>query len=392
MATIRRHVELPCFVLCLLLLALPSLSTASEAQSPSFEQVGHQIAAVMQERDEGAFMRLLNFRRLAERIADTMVESEKDREDFVRGFTRTAGPDNFAKAVFVNLQQRDDVRLKFMRMVDRDRERRALVRLDMGDAGFDYMEFVLEADSTGTPKIVDWYSLSTGELLSVSVGGLSRLLVDPAPGLLKTFFGVQALDAEAVKRLRRVSELRSKGQWKEAYFEMEKLPPEIANSRLILTQRAGLASALGDDDLYRSALEQLAQRYADQPSTAFMLIDHYLYKQDYDRCLQSIGYMEKRVGQDGLTYMLRANIHLLAKQLDESVRNAREGIRVEPDFAGPYFSLIEVLIAQERFPEAVEAFQDMETKFGYEFSSELLEAEPTYAKFVASDAYKKWKH
>jgi hypothetical protein len=353
--------------------------------------VGHEIAAAMQERDEEAFVALLDFPRLARRIAATVVDTEKEREDFARGLQRGTNASRFSKAVFSNLKQREEIAAKYMRVVDRGQDRRALVRLDMGDSGFDYMEFVLEADASGALKIVDWYSLSTGELVSASVGGLSRLLVDPAPSLLKSVFGLQTIDEETVKRLKNISQLRAKGELKQAYFELEKLPPEISNSRLILTQRAGLASTLGDEDLYRAMLEQLALRYSDQPGTAFMLIDHYMYKQDYARCLDSIGHVEKRVGQDGMTHMLRANIHFLSKSFDEAARSAREGIRVEPDFTGAHFTLVEVLIADGRFDEAVQAFETLETEFGYEFSRELLEAEPSYAKFIASKAYKKWQ-
>lgn len=391
MVWLRGRLKLTQFISCALLLVTSLPSLAAEAQEPNLEQVGMEIETIMNARDEDAFVRMMDFQRLGYRIAATMVDTEKEREDYVRGFSKGTNAGRLSKVLFSNLKQHDNFSAKFMRDVDRGREHRALVRLNLGDLGFDYLEFVIEHDAHGMAKIVDWYALSSGELLSTSAGAMSRLLVDPAPGLLKAMFGLQTVDQATIKRIRHISDLRIKGEFKQAYLEMEKLPPEIASSRIMLTQRAGLASALGDDEAYRQMLEQLALRYADQPGTAFMLIDHYIYKQDYARCLDAIGRVEKRVGMDGMTYMLRANVHVLSNKLDEAAQNAREGVRVEPDFEGSYFSLADILVAQGKFDEAVEVFEDLQTEFGYEFSREALEAQPTYAKFVASRAFKRWQ-
>jgi thioredoxin-like negative regulator of GroEL len=377
---------------CALLTTMPvQLFAKPAAAQPSLEEIGSEIATVLNERDQQAFVRMLDLERLAYRIAATMYDSEKERQDYVRGFSSGGNADKLTRVLFAQLKNQEQVSAKFMRVVERHRDRRLLVRIDLGDMGFDYAEYVVERDALGVSKIVDWYTLSGGELISTSVGALSRLVLDPAPAFLKTLFGLQTIDQETVRRMRHISDLRVKGQFKEAYSEMDKLPPEIAGSRIILTQRVALASASGDEAMYRAALEQLAQRYADQPEAAFMLIDHHMYKQDYERCLKAIGNMEERVGVDGLTHMLRANINVLANRLDDAARSAREGVRAEPDFAGVRFTLVDILIAQEHFDEAVTEFRTLESDFGYEFSREALHAQPTYAKFVVSPAFKQWQ-
>lgn len=391
MVAIRSYVQRCLLVLGVLLSLAPSLVRAEEAKQSVLEQIGLDIAMAMDERDEEAFVELLNFERLAERIAATVVDTETERKGFVRGFVGNMTPQRFTRTVFASLNYTEGGSAKFMRAMDRAEDRRVLVRLNMGDSGFDYLEFVIEPDAAGRTRIVDWYSLSTGELLSTNVGALSRLLVDPNPSLLQSIFGIKSIDPATLKQLRYISDLRTRGDFRVAYFEMEKLPPELANSRIILTQRAGLASAFNDEERYRAMLEQLASRYSHEPATAFMLIDHYFYKQDYARCLDAIKQIEKRVGQDGMTSMLRANIYMLAKQWKEAAQSAREGIRIEPDFTGAHFTLVDALIGQEQFEEAVEQFKTLEAEFGYEFSSEAIEAEPTYAKFIKSKAYKNWR-
>lgn len=391
MASLRNRPEWIQWLLGALVLALTLPTYAKEAHQATPEQLGYDIAIAMQEGDESAFAAMLDAQKLANRISAIAMDTEAKREAYASSFLKAAGPQKFAKALFVHLKQQANLSVKFMRLVDRGPERRAMVRLNMGDSGFEYVEFVVESEAGRGARIVDWYPLTSGELISTSVGGLSRLLTDPDPHLLKTLFGLQGVDTATVNRMKQIGELRARGELKQAYLEMGKLPPEIAHSRILLTQRAGLASSLGDDDAYRKMLEELALRYSEQPGTAFMLIDHYIYKQDYARCLDAIGTVEKRVGQDGLTSMLRANVQMLANKLDDATQSVRDGIRIEPDFTDAYFTLIDLLIRKEQFAEAIEAFETLKTEFGYQFSREAIEAEPSYAKFIASRAYKAWQ-
>ena len=391
MASLRNRLEWISLILGALILAATLPSHAKEIQQATLEQFGFDIAVALQEGDQSGFAAMIDFQKLANRMSATAMDTEAKRESYARGFLKAGGPEKFSKALFVHLKQQQDLSVKFMRVVDRGSERRALVRLNMGEAGFEYLEFVVENDGRKAPRIVDWYPLTSGELISTSVGGLSRLLTDPDPHLLKTLFGLQGIDTATVDRMKHIAQLRARGELQQAYQEMGKLPPEIATSRILLTQRAALASSFGDDDAYRKTLEELALRYADQPGTAFMLIDHYMYKQDYARCLDAIGNVEKRVGQDGLTSMLRANVQMLANKVDAAAQSLRDGIRIEPDFTDAYFILVDLLIGKEQFTEAVDVFETLQTEFGYEFSREAIEAEPSYAKFIVSPAYKVWQ-
>ena len=73
-----------------------------------------------------------------------------------------------------------------MRVVTRGAETRPLLRFDYGDAGFEYIEFVIRPDAKGGVRIVDWAPLSGGELYSEVIGRMARILSDPAPGLIRT--------------------------------------------------------------------------------------------------------------------------------------------------------------------------------------------------------------
>jgi tetratricopeptide (TPR) repeat protein len=160
----------------------------------------------------------------------------------------------------------------------------------------------------------------------------------------------------------------------------------------MLAQRASLASEAGDDDGYRKMLARLEQLHGNDPAAAFMLLDHYYYTKDLDKVLQGITAIEGRVGVDGMTQMLRANIYMMLGKHAEAVTYARKAIEVEPDMNKPYFTLAQSHVALGQFAEAVKTYTTLQEDFGYEFTKENFAQDATFTKFVDSPQFKKWLH
>jgi tetratricopeptide (TPR) repeat protein len=121
-----------------------------------------------------------------------------------------------------------------------------------------------------------------------------------------------------------------------------------------------------------------------------MLLDHYFYSKDLNKCLQAISAIEKQVGADGMTHLLRANIHVTMGMYADAIADAREGIRLEPDFVNSYFTLAQAHVALGQFGEAVEVYSKLEQNFGYQFARENFVADASFGKFVASPPFRKW--
>ena len=198
------------------------------------------------------------------------------------------------------------------------------------------------------------------------------------------------MDEATLKRMKTIAELRRKGDLRGAYQEMEKLPAAIADSRVILVQRASLASEAGDDDAYRKMLARLEQLHGKDPAAAFMLLDHYFYAKDLDKCLQGIAAIESRVGVDGMTQMLRANIYMTLGKHAEAVTYARKAVEVEPDMSDAYFTLAQSHVALGQFAEAIKVYTTLQKDFGYQFTKENFAEDATFTKFIASPPFKKW--
>jgi hypothetical protein len=377
---------------CIVALGAATTAAADDPKAPSMEAVGAQLATIFNERKADTLVSMLDMTALGARVAANVFESERGRSEFARGFAKSSQPKTLVGDIFGQLDRSPGSATKFMRVVTRGAEKRPLLRFDYGDSGFEYIEFVVQADAKGGVKIVDWAPLSGGELFSEVIGRMARILSDPAPGLIQTLLGMPKIDEVTAKRMKSIAEMRRKGDLRGAYREMEKLPAAIADSRVMLAQRASLASEAGDDDGYRKMLARLEQLHGNDPAAAFMLLDHYYYTQDLDKVLQGITAIEGRVGVDGMTQMLRANIYMMLGKHAEAVTYARKAIEVEPDMNKPYFTLAQSHVALGQFAEAVKTYTTLQEDFGYEFTKENFAQDATFTKFVDSPQFKKWLH
>jgi hypothetical protein len=377
---------------CLLTLGAAASAGAAPVgqQPPNMEAIGGQLETIFNERQVDTLSSMLDLAGLGARVAASVYDNDKGRAEFVRGFMKSAQAKTLVAEFFAQLDRAPDSAVKYMRVVRRGNETRPLLRFDYGDSGFEYLEFVVQTDAKGKARIVDWAALSGGELYSEVIGRMARILTEPAPGLIQNLLGMQQIDQATLKRMKAVAELRRKGDLRGAFQEMEKLPAEIADSRVILVQRASLASEANDDAAYRRVLARLEKLHGNDPAAAFMLLDHYFYAKDVNKCLQAIAAIESRVGVDGMTQMLRSNIYMSSGMHKEAITYASKAIDIEPEMSDPYFTLAQSHVMLGQFGEAIEVYSTLQADFGYEFSEDNFAQDAAFKKFIASAQFKKW--
>lgn len=269
------------------------------------------------------------------------------------------------------------------------RPARALLRLDLGANGNDYLEFVLETRE-GRTRAVDWFVLSSGELVSVTIGSVVQMFTTTDAGLLGRMFGVERVDGKTVERLRKAGQLQRAGKYAEALIEMRQLPVAMANSRALLSAQASMAQMAKDDAEYTRVLAQLAELHSDNPATAFKLIDHYFTIQDRPNMLKALDTMEKRVGADGVTRNLRAAAYFATADYASTLKYADEAIQLEPDLMSAHDTRCSALVGLGRYADAVSDYRNLEKRFDIRFTRDVFENDPLFAKFVASPAFRGW--
>lgn len=366
--------------------AAPTAPAPLPARAPAV--IGGELIQAFNHRDEPALTDLIDMNAFGLRAAKSMYDDPGQQAAFARGLAH-AGAHNILQSYFKSLDATQGT-MKLLREVERDRQRLVLTRIDLKTKGFDWLEFVIEPDNAGRPRVVDWFQLSRGELLSVTVGALGRLLFDPNPDLIHTLLGVPKVDAEVVEQMKQIGALQRAGDYSGELVALSKLPQPIAESRRLLMVRAATASIAGQDAVYRSTLDVVAQRYGNDPAAAFMLLDHYILENQTANALHSIAVIEQRVGADGATSLLKANVYLLSGAFAPGIACAQESIRLEPQLSSGYFSLARGYVGLQDYPQAISVYRTLSSQFGYRFERRGFAAEPKYAAFVQSDAFAKW--
>lgn len=372
------------------LLAASAMAQAADnaaQRRAATEKFGVEIARAFNERDRKALNAMIDLHALATRAAEYQGLTGAEEKGFVKGAEAkglTPLVDSYFRALDTSRGK-----VTFMRVTSQTPPR-ALVRFELGNQGFNYAEYVVHIDAAGKTRAVDWFQLTTGDLMSVTLGGIGQMFSGANASLLERMFGGDHISKEDVANLAKIGEMYRNGKYAEALVILKSLKEPLASSRILLSARATAASYANLPDEYDAALAKLAAKYADDPAATFMLIDYHFKRQDTPKVLKSIDTMEKRVGVDGVTRMLRASAYMLGNDLDSALKSADEAIALESDLMAAQDTRATLLVQLGRFKEAVTAYKAMETQFGFEFTRDIFTSDPVFKQFVASAPFKAW--
>ena len=95
---------------------------------------------------------------------------------------------------------------------------------------------VIEVDVTDGPergrtRAVDWFQLTTGDLMSVTLGGVGQIFASANPNVLERLFGGEKIDRDVIASLIKVGELYRTGKYAEALTILKNMPEPLASSR-----------------------------------------------------------------------------------------------------------------------------------------------------------------
>ncbi len=361
-------------------------TAAPDKQRAAAERFGNDIARAFNERDAKALAALIDFHALAVKSAELQELSDANEKAFAQGL-ESAGFSKLSEAYFRGLDAGKGT-VQFMRVTD-SASPRSLIRFDMGDQGFNYLEFVLRTNEKGQTRTIDWYQLNTGELMSVTLASAGQLFGSNT-SFLERMFGGAKIDDATLAKIKKAGELSRAGKYAEALPLFKQLPPPIRDSRIMLLSQATTASMANLPVEYDQAISRMAQLYSDDPAAAFMLMDYHFLRKNTPEVLKSLNAMEKRVGRDGVTCLLRANAYLLTNDFVNGLKHTEESIRLEPERLSAHDTRATILVHLERYQDAVDAYRGMETDFGLQFTRDVFLGDATFAKLVDSKPFRAW--
>lgn len=370
---------------CATMLAAPAMAADQRISASDLERFGHALVTIIEGRQTSAFARLLDVHSIGIRAAAAIADSEEHRTHYQWEFVEGQGADGITRDFFEDVTP--GLSVKFIRVVERGKELSPLLRFESED-GYDYIEFLVRRSASGRDFIVDWKSLSRGVMQSELMGALAEPHVPPR--LLARLIGMNSLDEPTLERLKRIDRLRASGQYAAAYSEFGKLPPAIADSRFLLNQRRWLAKTLEDNAGFARIMVRLKQLYADDPHAAVDLLDYALHQGDHATGLRLVDTIERHLGGDAFTSLLREKAYGIAGMHAEAIASAQEAIRREPDYVAAYFRLGLAFVDSGRFAAAIEVFEVLRQGLGWEFSREYFAGFEEYRALMTSPEFNAW--
>jgi hypothetical protein len=352
-----------------------------------YDEAGHNIVASLSSGDAEAFNRVTHKKALLDRTFEGMYQ-ERHAINKVRASLDSA-LDQAGIIMSGNLEK--SARLTFVRTRPVNGEQRALIRVNMGDMGLSYLDFILGKDEQGAVKIIDWHDYAQGQLYSDSLRQALVLMLPQNEILIRKLLKISAVDTKTVEQfseLARLSRGKKYEQWLEKYKE---LPDKLKYSRIVLVTRALITSAMEYSNEYRLALKDVNRYLGDDPTLSLLLIDHYLLERDFKAAHRALDRLYNFTGGDAAIDFLRANICLAEKNYHQSTKYAQIAISQDSNFEDAYLTLLVASLYSKQYEITVNTLDHLEFNFGYEFEPDKIAGISGYEEFSRSLIFTAWK-
>ena len=317
------------------------------------------------------------------RLIDPKVKKtfREDFDEFIR--------DIFG-AEFDAAEEEGSIRAAWLGFGSRGDRGKAIVRFDLPDFQFNYHEYELRLDKNNKVIIVDFVDFMTGEKFS---DGMGETLVKMSPGknAVRKLLDVQNPSEAQVFQ---VSELLKAQRDLQAdrFFEIyENMDEEMQGQRIAVLSGVYLTRAVRDRRKMRTALKSLAEYFPDEPLYSLMLLDYYFPTRQYEKAMESLLRLQRRLGvKDSAMSARLSSAALVLDDVDAAAAYAEEAVAMEPGLELGWWAALRARTANGQFAEAVAALDVLEQQFGYTLDGAGLEKDPSLGALLRSDEYGEW--
>lgn len=363
------------------LLLVPALALAKATQEEA-AALGRSIAEAFNERSVEAFMKVVDVDAFGHLVLDDLDLGAADRNGI-----RKRLPVSVRKMAETSMRaiDRNDGSAKFLRAGLEEGRAYALVRLDLGDQGVDYLKYY-----ASSPRAVeDWYIFTAASLYSGAVRFNLASIFRSESALLK-LFRIPSVSPRETRAFIEVRDSLVREDYAGAFKALEKFPEDYRNSRQWALMRVTYGGRAGDE-VYRGALRHLAARFGADADLQLLLIDHYFYENQLERALGAVASLERAVGgEDASTNGLRGNLLTALKRPGEAEAACRRGIAMEADFKPAYWCLVSVALQRNDGRLAVDALTAYEKAFDVHFDPARLAQQEGYERIARTGEFAAW--
>lgn len=356
-----------------------STSSTARVDLETFEGFGQALEQTMQAKDTSLFVERVDTQQFARRSLASfgLSKTTDDTVNTYAGFLQKALNQRY-KETFSQVKSAHFVRLMPADSTRPD-EAVCLIRIQPEGGGINYWKVYLRR-ANGHVSIVDWFSYSMGDLASRSLGSFALQV-----GIAAT--EPNSDDADTIKAYLAAAQNNDFRKQMDTY---RLLPARLKSNSLLMFAHTQAAMKVSEE-VYRNALAELAPLYRKNTDYALILVDYYLFNEEYGEAQRAVDTVAVSVGEDAGLDSLRAGIALQEHNYENAIAYARDGIKREAGYEDNYWVLLEALVYSENYIDAVLVLNILEKGFNYRFDARQMAALEGYETFSRSEAFTSWR-
>jgi hypothetical protein len=142
------------------------------------------------------------------------------------------------------------------------------------------------------------------------------------------------------------------------------------------------------DEEYLKVMNRFQALFPEDPSLLLVSLDYHILKREPDKALAAIDQLDAIV-KDPYLDILRSVVELARGRPEAAEGLATRAIERGEKREDAYTVLLDSLVYQKKYPEAVEIASVLKERFDSEIDV-FRQKEESYQAFMASEAYQKW--
>ncbi len=284
---------------------------------------------------------------------------------FLQGFKSTFSMRQMAVRLVDNTRGGS---FRLLRAYEQEGKQHLLFRMvtEGGSLNYHDMQLTLVRDSV---KVEDIYSYLTGELLTTSIANLMEVMAPPDIDVKTANSNVDSLVL--------LKQLLQRKDYEGVRQLYEKMGPAFRKSKGFQITYVKACEQISTD-LYRTALENFAKSFPNDPNTHLLLLDAYFLAGDYDRTIYEVNKLNELLGGDPYLDFYRGNVLWANGKSSQSLACYEKVYRYDPSFTGNMCRLLEAYVKMNQADKAQKVFDTYKASshFNQELAGRLMEQLP----------------
>jgi hypothetical protein len=363
-----------------------NISVGIAADDKAYRNFANQIVAEFNQRNTVTFNEAFDVDAFMKEVFKDLNVKTEQKKAFKKGFAAQADKIGAKLIEFIP----EDRYIKLLRVTVEEGGAKAVLRLDFGNNGTGYFEFIFKQLNDDRIKIIDWYDFGTGMKYSESVRQILILTLNDL-SLLSRVFNIVKGQKNILENLQALLRERQRGNYEKVCSLYNSLDHDLRRNKVLALFNLDAANLSDNQQLYKDALRNFVEYFGNDPTCSFLLVDHYYLEKKYSKAIDSIDTFIAFIGiEDAALLSIKASVMLEQNRANQSVLFAEKGIRTEAEYEDNYWAALLGYARLNEYSKAVEMCRALENKFSYDFPMEYFQKNEIFQGLIKSKSFIAW--